>query len=238
MRVVWLWLARRVPSRLVTNRLVPWITLVLGALGAGWTLFQYSDGVAIQRSNTTLAIHRQFLITFPDGAQNIAGSSAEALIDEILRVRCETYSSAMANGALKVDERLPLCKMVEQADMPLLDEIEQNAPEALREQIRLALESALLTRAGPARRMMTYFRSLQVCVEHRQCDAEITSELFVGDLVAFLNLTCELAKRDAEFFRQGRMLGGFARSLLPDGVIPWNTDPKRVDLLLCDHLRL
>lgn len=238
MRSVWVWLARRVPSRLVTNRLVPWITLFLGALGASWTLFQYSNSIGIQRSTTTLTIHRQFLVTFPEGAREITGLSAEAQTIETFRVRCHVYRAAMENGVLTADERLSDCKTITFADRSLLDEIGADAPEALREQIRAALDTAVLTNTAPARRMMTYFRSLQVCVERRRCDPEITSELFAGDIVAFLNLTCELAERDAEFVRQGKMLGRFARSLLPDGTIPWNIDPDRVDLFRCNHLRL
>ena len=56
--------------------------------------------------------------------------------------------------------------------------------------------------------------------------------------MAFLNASCSVANVDREFERQGRILAGFARSLLPDGVIPWTTDPSRIDLFSCDHLRL
>lgn len=237
-RAVWPWLARRVPSRAVTNRLVPWITLFLGAAGAVWTLFQYSNSVGIQRSATTLTIHRQFLVTFPEGAQEITGLSAEAQTIETFRVRCNVYRVAMENGVLSPNEMLSDCMAVTLADRSLLDEIGAEAPEAVREQIRTALDTTVLTKTAPARRMMTYFRSLQVCVERHQCDPEITSELFAGDIVAFLNITCALAERDAEFMRQGKMLGRFARSLLADGTILWNTDPHRMDLFRCNHLRL
>lgn len=220
MRAIWVRLARWAPPILITNRLVPWITLLLAALGATWALFQYSDSVAIQRSNTTLTIHRQFVSVFPNGAQEITGQSEEALVVQIFKVRCDIYRAAMADGVLPPDERLHPCETITLADQPLLDEIAENAPQALRDQVLMALETVVLTNAVPARRMMTYFRSLQVCVEGHQCDLAITSELFASDIVAFLNLTCDLAERDAEFARQGDMLGRFARSLLSEETIP------------------
>lgn len=237
MRALWIWLARRVPSHTVTTRLVPWITLAMGAFGATWTLLQYSNSIDIQRSNTTLAIHRQFVSVFPIGVQEITGHTSEDLTRKIFKIRCDVYASAIADGVLSADERMPACETIALADRVLLDEIGATAPDSIRRQIRVALEDVVLTNAATARRMMTYFRSLQVCAEGRQCDFEITSELFAGDFVAFLNATCDLADRDPEFARQGEMLGLFARSLLPQGTIPWTTDPNRRDLFRCKHLR-
>jgi len=238
MRWFWIWLARRVPSRLVTARLVPWFTLLLAMLGAGWTFFQYTDSVAIQRSNTTFAIHRQFLVTFPNGAQDITGLTQEELIEITLRIRCKTYEDTLPTDTFSQGEQPLDCQTVTLNDLTRLEDMGQAAPDSVREQIRDTLNSTLSASSASARRMMTYFRSLQVCAERHQCDRQITSELFAGDIVAFLNLTCELAKHDAEFARQGELLGTFMRTMISEENIPWNTDGRRKSLFTCEHLRI
>lgn len=230
-------LARWFPTRRVSERILPWVTLMLATLGAVWTLFQYTNGVEIQRAETTLSIHRQFLDTFPDGAQGAGDMSEDALVGGVLMIRCEIYTLAVEDGLLPAEPALPDCGSVSMSDVSVLDAVGEDASDALRDQIRE--ETAMIGGINPpqARRMMTFFRSLQVCVEKGQCARDITTELFVGDIVAFLNATCRLANNDTEFTRQGLMLGAFARELLPDGAIPWNTDPNRKDLYLCPYLR-
>ena len=230
-------MARALPSRSVADRVLPWIMLLLAAFGAGWTLFQYTNGVDIQRANTTLSIHRQFLDTFPDGAQSFTQVSDDERVREILKIRCERYEKAVADGILPDQPPLPDCATVSEDDFELLGQISPHVPQSIRDDIRTEMNLIKVGSFGDARRMMTFFRSLQVCVERNQCNIEITSELFAGDIVAFLNASCSVALVDREFDRQGRILAGFARGLLPDGVIPWNTDPSRIDLFSCDYLR-
>lgn len=237
MRAVFVPLARFLPSRLVSGRIIPWATLTLATFGAGWTLFQYADGVGAQRSQTTLAIHRQFLDTFPDGAQSITGKPQLRLLEDVFRLRCETYRTAIANGDMPQSSDLPQCEKVSISDRVVLDDIGADAPQSVRKKIREASGVTKVDDPAAARRMMTYLRSLQVCVERNLCHHEITTELFAGDIVAFLNVSCDLGMIDAEYDRQARLLAGFVRGLLPDETIPWNTDPDRIDLFRCDFLR-
>lgn len=231
-------IARGLPSRVVSDRVMPWIMLLLGVFGAGWTLYQYTNGVDIQRANTTLSIHRQFLDTFPDGAQSFTQVSDDDRVNEILQIRCAHYEQAVLDGLLPDTPHLPDCTTVTAADFELLGQLSPLVPQPVRDDIRKEMNRIKVGSFADARRMMTFFRSLQVCVERHQCNFEITTELFAGDVVAFLNASCSVAEVDREFERQGRILAGFARGLLPDGVIPWNTDPSRIDLFSCDHLRL
>lgn len=217
---------------------MPWIMLLLGVFGAGWTLYQYTNGVDIQRANTTLSIHRQFLDTFPDGAQGFTQVSDEDRVTEILKIRCAHYEQAVSDGLLPDTPNLPDCTTVTAVHFELLGQLSPLVPQSVRDDIRKEMNRIKVGSFADARRMMTFSRSLQVCVERHQCNFEITAELFAGDVVAFLNASCSVANVDREFERQGRILAGFARSLLPDGVIPGNTDPSRIDLFSCDHLRL
>lgn len=237
MRSVLVPLARWFPSRLVSDRILPWVTLGLATFGAAWTLYQYTSGVDIQRAETTLSIHRQFLDTFPDGALGFEDLTEEALFHRVLKIRCDLYAVAVVDGRLPDTLTLPVCDDVSMSDIAALDAFGDLAPQPLREEIRAQVGNIEGIEPLQARRMVTFLRSLQVCVERRQCNQDITAELFSGDIVAFLNASCSLAVKDEEFTRQGLMLGQFARSLLPDDVIPWNTDPDRKNLFLCDYLR-
>jgi|GEM_PF-3864594 len=238
MRVLLINMARMLPSKVISDRILPWLTLTLATFGAVWTLFQYSDGVGIQRANTTLAIHRQFLDSFPEGAQTFTQISDDERVRRILKLRCEFYETAAAGKKFKLTMPLPNCSTISVEEMSVLDEIGKDISTSLRAELRGKMATLVPLDYGPARRMMTFFRSLQVCVEISQCNLEISGELFAGDIVAFLNATCPLALNDKEFARNGALLGTFTRTLLPLGVIPWNIDPSREDLFACNYLRM
>lgn len=238
MRAIVIPMARWFPPRRIADRILPWITLLLATFGVGWTLFQYSSGVNVQRAETTLSIHRQFLETFPAGAQGFTLIPDEDVAVLIFEIRCAHYAEAVDRGVMPDIPALPDCNTITLSDQALLDELGASSPSSVRDAVRKDTQEIRVHDAPAARRMMTFLRSLQVCVQSNQCAEDITTELFAGDIVAFLDASCNLANTDPEFERQGRMLGQFARGLLPDGVIPWNTDPNRKDLLMCEHLRL
>lgn len=122
--------------------------------------------------------------------------------------------------------------------MVLLDEVSAGGPDSIGEQINETFDETVPLNNSRARRMMTYFRSLQVCIEGNHCDRDIAAELFKGDIEAFLSLTCALAKRDPEFLRQGTKLADFVRTLLAHKSNVWNSETKPDSQLRCDYLRL
>jgi hypothetical protein len=224
-------------SKTATEGVLPWLTLVLGVLGVGWTLIAFSAQNDIQRAQTILAIHRQYLEMFPSGTDDILGLSAAARSDAIQQIRCRVFSDAAAEGTLTTTEVLPECSTVRAVDKPLIDRIGAAQTEAMKAAIRTAISDiAPIDRTG-AERMLTFFLSVRLCATENQCDADIATALFAKDMTAFLNQTCALTTAHDDYRRQAEMLATFVRDQVGNGPVPWATDPRRENLFSCDPLR-
>lgn len=231
-------IATRLPPKTVTGRIIPWTTLFLAVFGAAWTWFQYSQSLQIQRASTVLSIHRQFLQAFPKGSDQFTQRTQQDLILLSFEIQCQVFrDTAQGSDETTPEEILTRCDQLTIEDRDALNRISAQRPKNARETIRDRLTKATEVDGPGADRMITFFRSLQVCVERNLCDRSIAIELFQRDIVGLLNTTCSYGLQRDGFRAESQLLAQFLGESAALDTAYWNTDPRREDMFFCSYLR-
>src|SRR6266508_445550 len=232
-------LAAAFPPKSVSERLLPWGTLLTAALGAAWAIHVYSNNVAIARVTATIEFHKRYT----DKLFSEKNKVADVLGRSLLRARCEFIRSALAEGTLQSRDQYTLnCENIDEKTLKSLQQYDLQGN--LRVQARRYIFSYVgrhplsATDASYLEQLSICFRSIIVCVEHRNCDSQTTIALFAREMVEFVNMTCPFDDQNSS---SGKTINDeIARFLVHWGVhknIYWSLDPGREKLFACDKLR-
>ena len=208
-------------------------------VGGVWAILEYGNNLAIARVKTTLDLHKQYTDKKMFAAKDRLTESVGPLI---LSVRCEFIVRAVADKKLEMPKRPINCNKVDGEVIETLRSYDLKGE--LRTELRLYVLSKLgqtpLSRdiSEGLAQLSIFFRSIIVCVDKNNCDAETSVALFAREMVEFVNSTCAF---DDQTSQGGKTVNAeIAAFLLDMGVhknIYWSLDPSREKLFLCEALR-
>ena len=208
-------LARRFPTKVVTSRLMPWVTLFLAVTGGTVGLVQYLDAKNDARVARSWGLYEKYLDErFHPSMHGATRRLFDVLSRYIADERCGYIRDLIVNSRLpqvKVNiERRELDHGCDSGDVREgLLSINIESPD-LREEFRKRLVAELGERISNDVHVRTevelladFYRGVIVCAESRSCDADTIISLFVRHMVEFVNRTCPFFEKR----RSGRMGG-------------------------------
>ncbi len=238
-------LARGMPPAHITQRLVPWVTLLAALITATWALLQYSNDLAIRRVSTTLEMHRQFRTGYRDSMVPLQSAMRDAnnLPQRILDLRCGYLQKLQADGTLLGGVLpVPECGTVTVENISVLDPFSLLLSAEQRTDLRQMVEVLMAAQddapLGAYGELVDFFRSVRLCVGQNTCDPATTLALFEFDIVAMLNMTCAAVKADTARRSEAVLLARFVRDLGTPARPYWSADTGQTDPFLCDYLRV
>ena len=231
-------LAKAFPPKFVSDRLLPWASLILAVSGAVWVILEYSNDLAIARVTTTLDLHKRYTEKLLKEKEAFALANSQV----VLRARCEFIQKSAKGGKLKPPEKRLNCENIDQETLETMDLY--NLEGELRRQSRDYIFSRMAERplskkeAQGLAQLSIFFRSIVICVEQDNCDTETSVALFAREMVEFVNMTCAF---DAQADRGGKTVNGEIAKFLVDYEVHkniyWSLDPNREKLFACSELR-
>ena len=231
-------LASALPPKFVSDRLLPWASLVLAVIGALWVFHEYSNDLAIARVMTTIDLHKRYT----EKLFVIKEEVTLASIPLLLHSRCKFIENSVKSGKLKPRGKSINCNNIDRETLQELDRyiLEGELRKQLREYVfsRVAERTLSKKEAQGLAHLSIFFRSIVICVEHDNCDAETSIALFAREMVEFVNMTCPF---DAKVERGGKTVTKELAKFLVDHEVHkniyWSLDPNREKLFACDQLR-
>jgi hypothetical protein len=227
------------PPKAVSDRLLPYVTLLLAVAGGVSALIQYSNGLAIARVTATMELHKQFLSeTFRPAVKEFNEFNTRA--NQIApKARCEFIRDAIAKGEVSASSGTSLnCDKFDNATLTALDKV--SLTDAQRDRLR---EFALWRRreVNPPwpsiDQLELFYRSLIVCVERNNCSGDTAAALFAREMVTFVNATCDYDSPVAVGHTTNDEIARFLVRSRVNKNIYWNRDANRKKLFACDRQR-
>lgn len=234
-------ISRHLPPAFVSDRFLPWLSVLLAVAGGFWTITEYRNDLAIERVKTTLAMHsvwldkqkgESFIKTRPDlpTMQRALVRSTCHSIEPVLRKRTEPEPDL---AALDCDAPTP-----DWAKVVMMHQMTPKQRKPVRKEM-LALKAKLTVPNEEAlERASQFLRSVLVCVEAKNCDASTTVALFARSMTIFVNDVCVFIEADPRNSKADTI--ALAKFLVAHKVnrnIYWSTDTGRTNLFACDYLR-
>lgn len=234
------WLAVRLPPLHVTERLGPITTLTLALAAGFWTLFQYSDQLAINRVKTGFEMHRLYLEAFPGGAaERLPGMyDRESLLR---RIEIATCAELVAQGL--VPRPSGGCAKAGAEDQERFSAALGALTAPQRKRMRDALEAAQAQEDTSAEEdrgrssLLGFYRAVSICIDGGACDPSTTLGLFRAEIIPFLNATC--GKLALDSIETADALAIAATIHRVDGIAApyWSDKSQRSQQFLCNWLR-
>jgi len=233
-------IAKVLPPIHVTERITPWLTLLAAGVAAYWAIFQYQDQLDIQRVATTLDLHRQYRMQFPEGVSELFQNprQKEGVVSEIVGVQCR-YLAEISSGP-QLPDPCGATGTIDPAAMTLrMSDLTASERLALSDEIEkaIALRDDLQPDGSKVEAMMAFNLSISVCVDQGTCDADTVTALFLREIILFLNNTCVALHRDAVLTADSRNLANFIRRIRGQSPPYWSVDPKQQQPFFCSYLR-
>ena len=232
-------LAAAFPPKSVSDRLLPYVTLVLAVAAGTSALVQYGNNLAIARVSASLDLHKQFLSETFQKAKKEFAAFDENVGAVAATARCEFIRNEVAKGALPAPAGVTLdCENLTDSMRIALQSIDIVGEQRtrLRDYVLSKVRDRLSGTDGLAQ-LEIFFRSVIICVGRSNCDGETAAALFARDMVTFVNATCVF---DPPIGQDDTTNDEIARFLVRWRVnknIYWNRDPGREKLFACDRQR-
>lgn len=240
MRAVLTWIARYLPPRHMTDRLAPMSASLVALLAGFWTVFQYSDQLAIERVKTGFEMHSQYREVFgPRGAAAVLPRhlDKERMIRLTSEARCQLLVDegllAMPSAGCKDLDRAEFARLMEG-----LPELSERQRAALRDWNE-ALQAAAVWEPDEVQQLealLAFYQAVAVCIDQNACDPQTTLALFRREIVPFLNAVCGKLQENSVAMSDARRIAQMIREV--DGAAPpeWTTDKRRTQQFLCNWL--
>lgn len=232
-------LAVAFPPKFISDRLLPWATLLLATVGGVWAIHEYRNDLSISRVTTIIDLHERYTEKLFLAKREFA----LAISPTLLRARCEFIRNALEDGKLTPESNMPLdCEDIDDGTLEVLKmyNLEGMLRAEQREYIFAEIGQTKLSgkQSNSLVQLSILFNSVIVCVDHGNCDPGTTVALFAREMVEFVNMACAF---DAQASRGSKTeTEKIARFLVDRDVhknIYWSLDANREKLFACDHLR-
>lgn len=227
------------PPKFVSDRLMPWASLVLVALGAFWAIHEYRNDLAIARVAATIELNKSYAVKLT----SLKAEFAQAVAPTVLRARCQFIADSVDAGKISAtpDDQLN-CVSIDETTLRFIQSVELKGD--LRQRGRnyifaqVGKEKLSTKQANNLAQLSLFLRSVIICVEHGNCEAATAVALFAREMVEFVNMTCPF---DQQLAQGGQTVGEeIANFLIGQNVhknIYWSLDANREKLFACDSLR-
>ncbi|MEP3277035.1 MAG: hypothetical protein ABJN26_06145 [Stappiaceae bacterium] len=218
--------------------------MTLAAVAGFWAIFEYRNDLEIQRIKTALELHKYYAKEYSGKLDHLLTREQEITNRSLtLRLRCDYYSEEVAAGRLlETSLKLPNCAHISHDHLNILQSFNSQVTTKQREILRERIVSALSRIQSIDGRWVggisLFFRSVIICVDRGNCDAETTIGLFAKDMTAFLNSVCPFHDRlSSENRIESEFIALFLLKYKVSKNIYWTKDNGRESLFLCTYLR-
>lgn len=234
-------LSARFPPKFVADRILPWLTVTLAAIGGFWAIYEYRNDVGTARIKTVLDLHQRYTADLKEELDGDVSLESRK-VDAILELRCNFYKEKIMSGQLQPGSHLPECSAISSSDAVILQEYTPQMTPPLRTELRNRMNEILATEFAFnyewTDALSRFFRSVIVCVERHNCDRDTSIALFAKEMTSFLNSVCPHERRLSLGGRNETIF--IANFLIESGVYDnmyWSSDNNRENLFSCDYLR-
>lgn len=237
--------ARKLPPKVVSERLTVWVGLFGAALAAIWTLSTYSADIEVQRVAATLDFYHKYEQRFSASAsprsKQLKKFNDEA-IAKVFQKRCQFIENAIESGKLvrqlnagPTDCSRSDIKVIKDAYEPY------NLSQKLRAEFRNEVATHLLALRSEhpvIDENLDFLAALSICVRKGNCEAATAVNVLFTPMNNVLNLTCQAPGKSlvkgGRRYHIARMLKQYNadRDIFAD-----NTDAGRKSIFLCPELR-
>lgn len=173
------------PPKAITDRVVPWIQVVVTIAGGAWALLQYSTSIGDKRADETMKLLAVYW------TEQGTAPSLRMRFDRLLEDEREFLASDTRIAELRKKGRANRTEAETQSYMNLLDEKTRE----------FAAKPAAY---GEYSRVYYYLNTLVVCAAEKRCDRTIVNSTLGLDLLYFLNGTCGFINLDDEHWNTRR----------------------------------
>lgn len=234
-------LVRHLPPSHVMARVAPFFTLAIALIAGFWTLFQYSNQLAIERTRTAFDLHKQYQATF--GVNGAYGRLPAHLDDKAYNTLATPARCRFLVSQGKMPVPAKGCAAPNSAVLAQMGVVTKGLTRQQRVALRDVLEA--VQAAVPWTQddlhsldaLLVFLHSVMVCVDQRACDEKTTLSLFKREIIPLLNATCgrialnQIQKADA--VEVARVVHDIDGTNPP----PWSSDKGQTDQFLCNWLR-
>ncbi len=241
-------LARQLPPKFVSDRLLPWVTLAFAMIAGGFGLYQYKANNDAQRVVQTLELYHAYVgeLTDKKSLNDLLNTYNDKLGPIIDVTRCQFYLDLIAKGDLQIEDQLDCGKTgyIEILNRSPLNNVQRKT---LRQKIGGAgldaFENGMIfdgASKGYVFKIMSYFTEVVVCVNQGACDEAATIDFFADDMVSFLNGFCSIFEQEAKTWNSESLDQRIVHFLIrndQDAKIDLSRDPDREKLFRCERHR-
>ena len=239
-------LARSLPSKVVTERIIPWLTLLFSVLAGAFGLYQYYSSIEAAKVTETIKLHRQFIGIKP-GEKSIyeAQTSIIDLNDKlgelIDQTRCHYIKELITNGKI-IEKRKIDC--ANDDFRKITDEIDlsKERRKMLRQRIEKKQDSFALKDSEKTKifRILGFYSSVTTCAQQGGCNKATVVDLFGTPMVAFINSYCSYFDNVAKTWNNEPADNELVKFLVNNGVTITSfnqSDEKRSSIFRCERHR-
>lgn len=189
-------LAKFLPPKIVTERIIPWITLLLGVFAGAFTLYQFSSNISGNKVAETITLYRSFMGISSNtqsiyALQNEVTGLNDELRNSIATTKCEYYATVISSNQLDSSDTLK-CGANDWVEIIKTIPLTPDQKKVLKSQVETTLESLKPTKeeAANLHRIIGFYLAVVTCVKEGGCDRGTAVNLFASHMIDFINAHC------------------------------------------------
>lgn len=207
-------LAKRFPPRHVTDRLFPWIMVLLTTIGGIWILYEHNASNKVSRISKIIELYHQF------SEPSIGNISLNDIQRELADVVGHIIDKTLCEHIL---ERIPSvmrgyanfnnlnCKESYNRNRILKKYVDTVNKEQLRQRISNRINDTLRENdEDNIDKLLSHYRGVIACIQHDGCDEEAGFDIYKTNMIGFVNMSCMVTNERA---------------------IYWNTEPADIPIV-------
>jgi hypothetical protein len=238
--------ARTLPSKVVTERIIPWLTLFFSVLAGAFGLYQYYSSIEAAKVTETIKLHREFIGTKP-GEQSIFETQTsmidlnEKLGGLIDQTRCKYIKELIDKGAI-VEKRNFNCSSNKYREIIDGINLAEEHRKVLRQRITKQQDSMVSTESRKMKmfRILGFYSAVTTCANQGGCNKSSVVSLFGTPMVAFINSYCSYFGNVAKSWNNEPADNDLVRFLVKNGVTITSfkqSDKERRNVFRCERHR-
>ena len=201
MRVGLNWLAMQFPPRHVTERIFPWIMILLTIIGGGWIVFEHNASNKVTRISKILDLHHEFT------RHKIGKKSLNELQRDLVDIAGYIVDKIRCQRRLEVDSEYYKdyanlnCDNTEDIEIVLGIDTDEEYDTKLNERVYEEIHkifSANDEYFENIDRLLAYYRVVIACIEHGGCHEYTGFEIYKDKMISFVNMACSTLNERAK----------------------------------------